>query len=87
MRVDVEMVPEGREDCRECFGAGFVIDDPGGPLKDMPPMLPARGCPKCNPRRLRDGRDGGPPRAARGADDGPERAGRRDMTAPGSKET
>lgn len=49
MELYVEMIPEGAAGCPDCFGAGFVIDDPGGPLKDMPPRLPARACQRCHP--------------------------------------
>lgn len=48
LRVLVESAPAGREDCPDCHGVGWTIDDPGGPLSAMPPMLPARTCQRCH---------------------------------------
>lgn len=49
IRVVVDPALEGDADCRECHGVGWTIDDPGGPLKDLPPMLPVRTCQTCFP--------------------------------------
>lgn len=49
LTVVIEPAPAGREDCPDCYGVGWTIDDPGGPIKDMPPMLPARTCQRCQP--------------------------------------
>lgn len=33
--------------CRACRGVGWTMDDPGGPLSDLPPLLPAHTCKAC----------------------------------------
>lgn len=49
MRVVVDMAPAGKEGCPECHGVGWTMDDPGGPLADLPAMVPVKTCQSCFP--------------------------------------
>jgi hypothetical protein len=39
--------PVRKVPCGACGGAGGEIDDPGGAIRDMPPMIPYRRCGEC----------------------------------------